>query len=204
MKNNPETSQSKRTRLIFGVVMLAGLAFWFLLWLAAPTATGRAPSAIRQVPPELFVAVYNGPRASIQIPVIRETLPGPTRPPRASGPGKAPLPIVVEKEAPPVARNGVGELRGRASWYCLPGVSACMAVHPTGGMYAAAGPSLRSAIGPNWRGQTVRVCSGGSCVSVVLADWCACGAGYAIDLYSDAFRQLGPLSAGVIPVTVHW
>jgi rare lipoprotein A (peptidoglycan hydrolase) len=68
-------------------------------------------------------------------------------------------------------------------------------------MYAAAGPGLR--IG-SWRGRVVRVCGGGSCISVKLIDWCACGNGHLIDLYSDAFRRLAPLSAGAVHVTVTW
>lgn len=68
-------------------------------------------------------------------------------------------------------------------------------------MYAAAGPALR--VG-DWRGRTVRVCAGGNCVSVKLIDWCGCPSGRVIDLYSDAFRQLAPLSAGTLQVTVSW
>jgi len=68
-------------------------------------------------------------------------------------------------------------------------------------MYAAAGPGLR--VG-SWRGRTVRVCGGGTCISVRLIDWCACGNGHLIDLYSDAFRLLAPLSRGTVHVTVTW
>jgi hypothetical protein len=89
---------------------------------------------------------------------------------------------------------------GTASWYCQTGVSACHRDY-AGGMYAAAGPALR--VG-DWRGRHVRVCSGGNCVIVQLIDWCACGSGRVIDLYSDAFRRLTPLSAGTMPVTVTW
>ena len=89
---------------------------------------------------------------------------------------------------------------GTATWYCRTGVSVCHHSYP-GGMYAAAGPALR--VGA-WRGRTVRVCGGGACISVRLIDWCACGGGHIIDLYSDAFRRLAPLSAGGIRVTVSW
>lgn len=84
---------------------------------------------------------------------------------------------------------------GLASWYCG---SRCTVGYP-GGMYAAAGSELRH---PGWRGSRVQVCSGGRCVVVTLVDWCACAGARIIDLYSDAFRQLAPLSRGVIPVTV--
>ena len=96
--------------------------------------------------------------------------------------------------------NPSHSVRGTASWYCQAGVSACHADYP-GGMYAAAGPALR--VG-NWRGRTVTVCGSGSCVNVKLIDWCACGSGRVIDLYSDAFRQLEPLSSGTVSVRVTW
>ncbi len=79
-------------------------------------------------------------------------------------------------------------------------MSACHHAYP-GGMYAAAGPALR--VG-DWRGRTVTVCRGGSCVRVKLVDWCQCYGSRVIDLYSDAFRQLAPLSSGTISVTVTW
>lgn len=80
-----------------------------------------------------------------------------------------------------------------------------MAVHPSGGPYAAAGPALRAALGPNWRGQTVEVSTPGKKpVSVILADWCACGGGHTIDLYGDVFVQLGNLSRGILQVTISW
>jgi rare lipoprotein A (peptidoglycan hydrolase) len=89
---------------------------------------------------------------------------------------------------------------GSATWYCRTGVSTCRAGYP-GGLYAAAGPALR--VGA-WQGRMVRVCGAGSCVWVTLIDWCACGSGHIIDLYSDAFRWLAPLSSGAVRVTVSW
>jgi rare lipoprotein A (peptidoglycan hydrolase) len=89
---------------------------------------------------------------------------------------------------------------GIASWYCKTGVSACHRSFP-GGLYAAAGPALR--VG-DWRGRAVRVCSSGGCVTVRLIDWCACGGGRVIDLYSDAFSRIGSLSQGTMRVSVSW
>lgn len=72
---------------------------------------------------------------------------------------------------------------------------------------AAAGPALRRALGPNWRGQRVRVCAGGRCVTVTLNDWCACGdrggRPTVIDLDRRSFAALAPPSRGVINVEVH-
>ena len=90
--------------------------------------------------------------------------------------------------------------RGSASWYCLPGTSACHYAY-SGGMYAAAGPELRKG---DWRGRRVTVCNGGDCIRVTLIDWCGCPGNRVIDLYSDAYRRLAPLSSGTIPVTVRW
>jgi hypothetical protein len=101
--------------------------------------------------------------------------------------------------APAAARSGQ-RVSGSASWYCLPGTSACHYAY-SGGMYAAAGPALR--VGA-WRGRVVTVCSGGSCVNVKLIDWCQCYGSRVIDLYSDAFRRLAPLSQGTASVTVSW
>lgn len=106
----------------------------------------------------------------------------------------------------PVAASGGGggggshSVRGTASWYCKAGVSPCHNAYP-GGLYAAAGPVLR--VG-DWRGRTVTVCGSGSCVNVKLIDWCACGSGRVIDLYSDAFSRLAPLSSGTLSVQVSW
>ena len=117
------------------------------------------------------------------------------------------LPTVVKAEVKATAKKSAPALKltgrhatGTATWYCKTGVSACHHSYP-GGMYAAAGPALR--VGA-WRGRSVRVCGGGTCITVRLIDWCACGGGHIIDLYSDAFRRLAPLSAGGVHVTVSW
>lgn len=86
----------------------------------------------------------------------------------------------------------VAGLSGVATWY-----------DDGPGHYAAAGPALR--VG-SWRGDVVEVCSADRCTTVRLVDWCACGprGGQAtlLDLSPDAFRELAPLSRGVIRVTV--
>jgi rare lipoprotein A (peptidoglycan hydrolase) len=70
-------------------------------------------------------------------------------------------------------------------------------------MYAAAGPLLRKALGPRWRGRRVTVCHAGRCVRVTLNDWCLCSKGRRlIDLSDEAFRRLAPLGRGVIDVTI--
>jgi len=67
---------------------------------------------------------------------------------------------------------------------------------------AAAGPRLRQALGVGWRGQSVTVCAG-SCIRVRLTDWCACQPPTRlVDLDDRSFRQLAPLSAGVVKITI--
>ena len=81
-----------------------------------------------------------------------------------------------------------GPLVGLATWYRYrPG-------------QGAAGPALRRWLG-SWRGSIVRVCAT-ACVNVRLTDWCACGHGRIVDLDARLFRQLAPLSRGVIHVTI--
>lgn len=81
-----------------------------------------------------------------------------------------------------------------ATWYCLPGVSRCT-IHHSGGLYAAISPDLR------WLGRRLRVCTEYKCIVVKVID-CNCQAKKGIDLYSDAFRLLAPLSDGRIRVTL--
>jgi hypothetical protein len=100
----------------------------------------------------------------------------------------------------PTASMG-GTIAGLATWYCLPGRSACTRNHPASGMYAAAGPALR--VG-DWRDRWVTVTSGGRSVTVQLVDWCACSGVRVIDLYASAMSQLAPLSRGVVAVEVSW
>jgi hypothetical protein len=108
---------------------------------------------------------------------------------------KAPPASVIRSVAVPVKvtkHKARLVARGVATWYrYVPG-------------HAAAGPALRSALGPRWRGKTVKVCDrAGRCVSAVLSDWCACGGGRVIDLDHRLFTRLAPPSRGVIHVTVH-
>jgi hypothetical protein len=76
------------------------------------------------------------------------------------------------------------------------------------GRYGAAGPALRAALGgdPAFRGRVVSVCHGRRCTQVVLRDWCLChdrsGKPTLVDLSPSSFGDLGPLSAGVLEVTV--
>lgn len=116
--------------------------------------------------------------------------------PRLSmAPSKAPV-------SKPTARS-VNSLKGVASWFCLPGRSACTYGYPASCLCAAAGPALRAALGPSWRGTRVVVSTGRASVAVRLID-CLCSGSNVIDLYSGVYSQLGALSSGLLDVEVTW
>jgi len=85
--------------------------------------------------------------------------------------------------------------RGTATWYC------CTRGHGENELVAAAGAEIR--VG-DWRGRSVSVCAGRRCIRVKLVDWCGCPGNRIIDLHPGAFRQLAPLSSGIVAVTVRW
>lgn len=104
--------------------------------------------------------------------------------------------VLLAATAAPEGGIGTALVGGKATWY-----------DDGPGLYGAAGPVLREALGgdPAFRGQTVRVCAD-ECVLVRLTDWCLCsergGVPTIIDLSPDAFRKLAPLSVGVITVQI--
>ena len=102
---------------------------------------------------------------------------------------KAPTATAISK-APSVAA-----LTGVASWYS----------YFEG--QAAAGPALRVALGPNWRGKIVETCSANDpsrCVRVQLTDMCQCLSTRLVDLDARDFARLAPLSQGLLNVEVTW
>lgn len=178
---------------------------------ARPTAQPRVPSPLEFRPitiADTIDGVGAGKTAPDAIVVAPTTTPESISDFTIEARTFAPRPEPVQASQPKVVAKAVGwrfhstghRAGGSATWYCKTGTSVCASGYP-GGMYAAAGPELR--VGA-WRGRVVRVCSGGSCITVKLIDWCACGGSHVIDLYSDAFRRLAPLSAGALKVTVSW
>ena len=196
-------------------VALAVLVAFATLTLAT-AATARPPSPPSTLDPEAFQPVeladsvagdpeplpsidYGAPASPVQIGDFQDEAPSvepranPKQPVRAES-------LLKATPRPKPRANPSHSVGGTASWYCKAGVSACHNAYPSG-LYAAAGPALR--VG-DWRGRTVTVCGSGSCVNVKLIDWCACGSGRVIDLYSDAFSRLAPLSSGTLSVRVSW
>ena len=145
--------------------------------------------------PDLLTAA----READELPVLREPFVPPAPAERAQPTLKTPKPLVVNVAPPKPKTTHV--LRGFASYYCRAGSSPCTNDHPDAGgvdRYAAAGPKLRAAIGPSWRGNIVYVDG----IRVKLIDWCQCYKGESneklLDLYYDVFDRTGS------PVTIRW
>lgn len=74
-----------------------------------------------------------------------------------------------------------------ATWYCDPSwPSPCTAGYNWRGAYAAAGPVLRAALGPHYKGRHVWV----NGVEVTIVDFCACGGDHVIDVYHKAWLTI--------------
>jgi hypothetical protein len=105
---------------------------------------------------------------------------------RGESPLTAPtaLPIAPEPSAPLALGKSV---KGEATWYCNVGPDAqqsrCTHGYEASGAYAAAGPELRKALGPDYKGTHVWV----NGVEVILVDFCACGGDHVIDVYHDTW-----------------
>jgi hypothetical protein len=164
------------------LIVLAALAIAFLAWLATPRA---AADSTAEAPRDL-----SG---------LRDGASGPPLPGAPLGHAAAGLlggGDAVVSGAPPTGDIGTALVGGKATWY-----------DGGPGLYGAAGPLLREALGgdPAFRGQSVTVCAE-ACVAVQLVDWCACGDRGGIptivDLSREAFARLAPVSAGVVDVTI--
>ena len=178
---------------------LAFLAFWlgltFLIAWFPPVNTavkGDVPS--QWAPTETMYPLVVAPQSTIRV----GGAPTPTASALAT---HRPTATVAPSVLRPAASMSGHSITGVASWYCRPGVSRCTRSHPDG-LYAAIRRDLLAL-----RGERVTVCRAdlpSVCVVVTIID-CNCGPNAnLIDLYSDAFRELAPLSRGVVKVTVHW
>jgi hypothetical protein len=127
--------------------------------------------------------------------------PSPTATPK---PAKSAKPKVVPAEGHTARGSGVRTIPNKRVHRNISGTATW---HATGrdGPFAAAGPLLRKAIGPGWRGNQVLVCLRARCIIVTLSDWCLCSHNRRlVDLSDEAFRALAPLSRGVLKVSVGW
>jgi hypothetical protein len=194
--------RAHRSRLI----AVAALIVVGIFTLAANAAAGIEAKPSTSIPDSAFRPVSLPPPTADLLstahevgkpPILRE--PFDLAPPlaaRAQPSLEAPKPIVVH-----VLPKTTHVIRGYASYYCRAGSSPCTNEYPDDGgvdRYAAAGPRLRAAIGPDWRDRIVYVDG----IRVRLIDWCQCYKGESneklLDLYYDVFDRTGS------PVTIRW
>jgi hypothetical protein len=203
---------SSRPRLrVFAPLVVVGT-----LILAAQAASGLESRPIPSIPDSAFRRVVIQPGAAATSPVVRSTAAPAATPdlrpladPFVAEPARdraqpslpAAQRIAVTTLVAPSRPSTSHSISGRASWYCRAGWSPCTNTHPDGSgfdAYAAAGPALRAAIGPGWRGSIVYVDG----VRVKLIDWCQCYRGEPqeklLDLYYDVFARTGS------NVTIRW
>jgi hypothetical protein len=181
----------------------------------APNQRGLGVSAMAEGP-GLGSALPSSPREEVltQQQSRREQQPGGQASSALSGPTTraraTPVPAQRSPSVPPAGipatprpsgRVGTVMLWGQATFFCVPGRSVCTRGYAAGGLYAAAGATLRAVLGPDWRGRLVRVSVGTRSVVVRLID-CLCSGHRLIDLYGGVFARLGSLSRGVIRVSV--
>lgn len=175
------------TRLILLALILAGCS----------AATAVQPRIYTPIPSSEFVPL---PTASGRNGVLQ----GVGHPETASEPSdpvSAPEPVTrVAGPIPPPSRPPrlvlpTHSITGQSTWWNSWG-------H---GLYAAAGPTLRAAMGPGYLHRYVTACARGRCVRVRLTTSCACSPeSRVIDLSLDAFAQLASPSLGILEVEVNW
>jgi hypothetical protein len=199
------TRPSRRRRLLVPILLAGALS------LGATAAAGIQPSPLQRISDSAFVP------ATVDAPAVGGRPNQMRRGDASQTPDAAPIADPWLSQAPPAERarpslppsqpvavarpTYTHSISGRASWYCDAGVSPCTADHPDTGAfqaYAAAGPRLRAAIGPGWRGMVVSVDG----IRVKLIDWCQCYQGESneklLDLYHDVYLRTGSA------VTVRW
>jgi hypothetical protein len=157
---------------------------------------------------------YNAPQGPFIPFVVSMPTAAPTASPRASEtptatPAAMPSPSATPRPRPPQITRATHRstasprtshsVSGVATWYCWPNghpASVCTHGYPASGAYAAAGPELRAALGPHYKGKMVWV----NGVTVRLVDFCACGGNHVIDVYHSTWITIPNPSR----VTVRW
>lgn len=208
------------SRLTPALALIALVAFATTATATPPTSAGTASSFDPVTIPlnGLVAEVVPSPAPTSPAAVGEDTTiadpgdaPTATRAPRKQPAVKAGVfvkPTPKPKQPTVYSAGGTSHvLKGRASWYCnndgsRAQISACHYQYPDTGAYnayAAAGPKLRAALGPNWRGKVVLVDG----LRVKLVDWCQCYGGQSgvekvIDLYYDVYLRAGG------SVTIRW
>ena len=178
--------------------------------MASTTSFGHISEPIVPVDQALFRAVVIQTPVPIQVPIIIDSFRRviPTSRPEVEIPeGQVSVDLKVTPK-PEVLRKR--RISGLASWYCSYSQPVCRQGYGPGTYSAAAGPTLRAAMGngnqasKNYQGRIVKVCAI-SCAEVKLIDWCQCywkqSNEKLIDLYKIVWDSIG---AGRGKVTVSW
>lgn len=196
--------RARSARLPLRVVAPLVVSAFLVTAIAAVGALGAEPASPSSIPDSAYGPVVLFPGASapgaVLAPAPTPDLTAmrdpwlPSAPPARVQPAlPGTNPVVV-----PVLRHRIS---GSASYYCRAGSSPCTSGYPDDAgfdAYAAAGPRLRAAIGPSWRGKVVLVDG----IRVKLVDWCQCHQGEPneklLDLYYDVLARTGA------SVTIRW
>lgn len=184
-------SGPRRDFIVLAIAVALAASTWVSVGSLAPTA-GYPPATASPLPEWMFTTIPEAATPTLApTPTVAPPLAA-TQSPRPSAARSTPRPRpTASPTRRPVSVAPRGAIVGLATWYCLAGVSRCMAAHP-GGLYAAAGPALRAVLGPDWRGRVVTVWMNGRHVTVTLADSCGVGCQSLIDLYADAMVVIDP------------
>lgn len=178
------------------------LALMLMAMMLAATPTPRSAAPVTLLVPAAaaerligaphggyIVSLTDRPEHGVQPAETMRALDDVASAPKAGG---APLTVAAPYDLPSAASPQPAALAvsvtGYSTWYAAPPGQ------------AAAGPALRRALGPDWRGTRVVVSHGGRSVTVTLSDWMR--ADRLIDLDDGAFARLAPLSVGVIRVEI--
>jgi hypothetical protein len=183
-----------RTYVALWLLLATAVAVGVLVGSLLATAIAPDARAASRAAPESIPAVSRPVAGSVALDDLAQrgqpdSHPGsPTASPVPGG--ITPSPAVTGSSPEPTRKPRTATiLRGIATWFNSPaGVS-------------AAGPDLRAALGPGWRGTRVRVCAE-RCVTTVLGDFMR--ADRLIDLHAPLFARLAPLSRGVLRVSLSW
>ena len=179
---------TRRTVLAALLAVVAIFAAGFIVGQASASrpAQQTVPGSLRPVTTDAPASVPSRTPAALAGTPQRSDHPAPHRPDSLPGHGTQAPKATGMRAAPSKPPRTASTLRGTATWYAYRRGE------------AAAGPALRAALGPGWRGSVVYV----EGLRVRLTDWMR--ADRLIDLDSRTFAALAELSRGVLPVTVSW
>jgi hypothetical protein len=180
--------------VLLGVALAVGA-------IAPPGTAGDQPSTPRPVEPSAL-APWPSPSPSPYPTPSPAATTSPSVAPSATiapeptkRPAPTPRPTARPRNPQPTPRLGGSKVSGAATWYCWPAYpSPCTRGYDWRGAYAAAGPALRAALGPRWRGRHVWV----NGVEVTLVDFCACSGNHAIDVFHQTWITIPHPEAVVI------